>query len=149
MLDQTGQAINPSAWDFTKGKDMLDVVCDCGEDAAIFVGDINAPIVTICQKCGKKVYQLTCSKCGSGFSMSETAREINLAEHHWRCSFCKTQNDFSPDKCEIIPNYQSSEIPQSVTAQYPNLLQIIWRTKVGKIVIVGILLYLGWTLIFK
>jgi len=101
--------------DFLNNKsDMLQASCECGENTYVFVEDVLKTYTTICRKCGKKILLLSCQNpdCYTGFSLNESAKEINLATQSWTCSMCnKVNHGLTGDQ---INNYHKAEIPPQV-----------------------------------
>lgn len=107
-------------------KEMLQIVCSCDKVAYIFVDNLIKPYITICRKCGKKIYQVTCSKCKSGFAFPEDAKSLHISEAWWKCETCGEKNNFSPKEYEVIKNYYKNEIPEEVWNRYKTLWSYWW-----------------------
>jgi len=97
-----------------KKSDMLQATCSCGDTSYVFIDTIESKYYTVCRKCHKKIFQVTCTKekCKTGYSFPEDDKAIDLVNQSWKCDFCKTVNNGLPQ--EEIKNYYKSELPAEV-----------------------------------
>jgi hypothetical protein len=102
----------------SKKSDMLDGTCQCGNNFQVFLSSLDQSYITVCRKCGKKVYFVNCTnpQCRSGYAYPESAKEINLIERSWQCPSCKTVYKSLPET--VIKNYYKSELPPEVLKEF-------------------------------
>lgn len=131
---------NPKYGDLEKYA-MLQVNCSCGQELYIFFeGKTHlTDHVTICKKCGKKIFWLNCrnEKCQTGFGFSESSKELNLEERKWKCPQCKRENQLDDGlEKRLISSFTQEEIPDDVwKGQMPPMTL---RAKLGTIIILVI-----------
>lgn len=97
-----------------KKSDMINAECECGDLSYVFIDTIESKYYTVCKKCNKKIFQVTCSseKCKSGYSFPENDKAIDLVNRTWKCDICKTVNNGLPQI--EIKNYYKSELPKEI-----------------------------------
>jgi len=113
---KTNNSLNEN--DYFLNKEMLESVCDCGETGYVFIGDFNRCYYTFCRRCNKKIYHLSCKKCGSGFAYPSGLKLLNPNEGWWQCEVCKFKNSFNPQECEFVKSFNYSEIPKEIKELY-------------------------------
>ncbi len=124
--------------------EMLQITCSCGESAYIFVEDILKSYRTKCWKCSRYIYQLTCTKCKSGFGIPDGDKHLIPEKNQWKCAMCKQFDDFLPDTYPEIPNYQKAQIPPEILAKSKPLLPV-W---VSVLMIILFMAFMVWKIFF-
>jgi len=97
-----------------KKSDMLLAECKCGDMSYVFIDTIESKYFTVCRKCNKKIFQVTClnEKCKTGYSFPENDKAIDLVNRSWECDMCKTENNGLPSV--EIKNYYKNELPPEI-----------------------------------
>ena len=105
--------------DFEK-PEMIEIYCDCTEGKKMpvyaFTNTIEEEFSTICRFCQKQIYNVTCesAKCGSGYSLPSSAKELNEIEGTWKCPDCNKLNSLSSAKTNQLATYLKTDIPEDV-----------------------------------
>lgn len=125
-----------------KKNDLIQSNCSCGDESFVFVDLTIGKFLTVCRKCGKRVFHVMCddAKCGSGFAIPENDKSIDLINKTWKCEICKKTNSWLP---EIeVPNYYENELPPEVMKQYDSSsLFPKWTKWVFYLWVVGSIVY--------
>jgi len=93
-----------------KKRDMIQASCSCGANHYVFVNKNNC--YSLCKKCGRKIFELSCISCETGFCYPDNVKEIDLIQNTWKCDQCNKINEGLPTL--KVNGYEKSEIPNDV-----------------------------------
>lgn len=97
-----------------QNKTALPTVCSCGKKGFVLVDDVMEDGQTTCGYCQKKIFQINCKKCESGFSFPESVFDPNRAE--WKCEWCHKMSEIPQEiKGRNFKFYFPNEIPSEMT----------------------------------
>ena len=118
-----------------KKSDIMQSECSCGWLGYMFVDDIVSCFWGKCKKCGKKIYQVACIKCETGFCLTED----KIINQSWKCESCKEINLISVEKETEI--FAKDELPPEVLKEDRNR-RLPWWVWVILVIILGVVVYI-------